>query len=1544
LPAIWPGLLWLGLLSSAWAQFPGDRGAATDGDDNVFFPADRTSLQRLAKAEELLADQRFDEAIRFLDEILQAPEDFFFRRSQAQRTYRSLRTEAQRILGTLPPRGRESYELQFGAQARKLLEQAAEAGDASKLADVSRRFFHTRAGYEATELLGTYQMEHGQPLAAALCFRRLIEAPAGAARFEPLLSVKLTVCCLRAGMISEAGDILNQLRKRDPSLTVAIAGEDQKLFSTGRSEPAWLAQSTTAPGDRLLGPSGWLMCRGSPARNAASAGGTPLLNRRWAVSCINDPRLEKLTEQVRESYVDQSIATLPDCQPLAVGDLIIARSVAGLVAIDFRTGKRIWRGPTDEAVKAVLDTQSVDRATADPSLLASWLDQRLLGDATYGTLSSDGRLVFCVEDVGTGLGADRMMTIIPANGRMRVQNSSGRSSNRLAAYEIASQGKLVWELPPDDRSDLAGAFFLGAPLPLDDRLYALIEIKGEIRLLALDSASGRVQWTQQLAVLEPGVVDTGVRHVAGLSPSYADGVLVCPTAAGAVVAVDLTTRSLVWGYQYPTAMQTNRMHFRGFPINNPIASSGGNDHWFDATLSLADGRVLLTPRDTPEEDDKHPELHCLDLADGKLLWKKPREDGMFVGVISKGKVLVVGRNSLRAYNLADGEPAWKADSVALPAGSLPSGRGFYSEGQYYLPLSTAEVVSVDLNTGRLAVRARSRSGEVAGNLLCYRGAVISQGATQIECFYQVDELKREVARRLQKDPVDPAALALQGELLLDEGQLGDSIARLRHSYGLAAQPRTRQLLVDALLEALARDFGAQRGAVPEIERLVDTPAERVRFLRALATGRQSLGELVPAFKTYMQIVNLGRPGEELDEIDRTLNCRRDRWVEARLAALRETALPADLAVMDRAIDERLKRATAEGTDGLRDFLAYFANHPLADEARELLLASLDSGAPAIDNGSLLERERLLRRLERSADPVRSRAATALLAKMFLDAGREEDAAGYYRRLAGPLADVKCLSGKTGRELVAELPPDAEIRQKLSDRDPWPTGLVRHEPLKGQPTPSFKSMPIEIRGPKGPYYARSSIELDMQQQSLIGRDGLGRERWRISLVDRSGDFSGRLNHGTNAISHARVDGHLMLVSLGTELVALDTIGTPGRQGPRVLWRHDLADTILSPVAIHGQPVNLPWNPRRFVATDNSRRTVGNTGPLTDSLACFQRQRTLVAVDPLTGHVLWTRSGIQPGSDVIGDEELLFVTAPGSQQALVLRSLDGSEVGRREVPTPDHRLAVLDRRVVVWEQTAGSQAVLKLRDVWENRDLWKYTFDSNAKPWPVDEEAVGVFDRQGHFVMISLADGKRTIDSHLTPEPALTEIFVFRTPTRDLLITSRPAQNRTNESIQPVPGGLGSATINGLVHGFDRHTGKHIYSTRIENMGLLLNQPADLPMLTFASQVQRASRLGQVSKALIKCLDKRTGRIIVDEQPAGPILSIEQSGDPERHQVILKTTRTSLRLTFTNEAWPTTKTDPAAAAGLPTRAGRTLLRGMQKWLEGQVPGADGPGPKP
>ena len=68
----------------------------------------------------------------------------------------------------MPREGRELYELQYGARARQMLDEALEAGDMERLAEVSRRFFHTRAGYQATFLLGLYHFDHGRPMAGAL--------------------------------------------------------------------------------------------------------------------------------------------------------------------------------------------------------------------------------------------------------------------------------------------------------------------------------------------------------------------------------------------------------------------------------------------------------------------------------------------------------------------------------------------------------------------------------------------------------------------------------------------------------------------------------------------------------------------------------------------------------------------------------------------------------------------------------------------------------------------------------------------------------------------------------------------------------------------------------------------------------------------------------------------------------------------------------------------------------------------------------------------------------------------------------------------------------------------------------------------------------------------------------------------------------------------------------------------------------------------------------------------------------------------------------
>src|SRR5687767_4744271 len=121
-----------------------------DGRPSQFLPAGRELKKRLARVNEAVEERRFAEAAGvlgefFLDEEL---EDYFV----DGRGNASLKGEAQKLLLGLPAAGRESYELQYGAEARKLLATAVEEMDDGKLVEVMRKYFHTKAGYEAAVL------------------------------------------------------------------------------------------------------------------------------------------------------------------------------------------------------------------------------------------------------------------------------------------------------------------------------------------------------------------------------------------------------------------------------------------------------------------------------------------------------------------------------------------------------------------------------------------------------------------------------------------------------------------------------------------------------------------------------------------------------------------------------------------------------------------------------------------------------------------------------------------------------------------------------------------------------------------------------------------------------------------------------------------------------------------------------------------------------------------------------------------------------------------------------------------------------------------------------------------------------------------------------------------------------------------------------------------------------------------------------------------------------------------------------------------------
>ncbi|HKD35162.1 MAG TPA: PQQ-binding-like beta-propeller repeat protein, partial [Pirellulales bacterium] len=807
-------------------------------------------------------------------------------------------------------------------------------------------------------------------------------------------------------------------------------------------------------------------------------------------------------------------------------------------------------------------------------------------------------------------------------------------------------------------------------------------------------------------------------------------------------------------------------------------------------------------------------------------------------------------------------------------------------------------------TGTFAARAKSRKGIIPGNLICYKGSVISLGIDSLYRFFQIEPLQKEVAAALAADPNNPVELANLANIELDEGKISPAITHARKSYDILSarlDPRaasSRVLLVEALLADLGRDFAAARGTVGELEKLVVLDGERTSFMRLLAQGLSQTGDHLGALDAYLRLIDLPGGQSEPEVVNSVLSVRRDRWIRARAAELYAAVTSEERAKFDEAVTERLGKAlAAKEAKDLRRFIAYFGFHPAADEARQQLFAQLKSEMA-------LERELLLEDLEHSPDAARRRAAVAQMASFLNDANKYDEAAIYYHRLETEFPNVVCISGKTGKQLVEDLPADSPIKRAVAQASPWPEGTVRREGSDVRFTRNIQQQrPFALawRGARPAIFDTVSIAFDQPQQTVVGRDGIGHERFRVS-INESGQRGLGFQPLSPDLNFATAQGHLLVVNLGNQVLALDTLRAQGT-GSRTLWQQELVE--LTPNPFNGQPpqtkeIRLPWGVTRHVPSVSAGgASLGVVGPLLNRCILVARGRDLTAFDPLTGEVLWSRRGIEPGSEVFGDDEAIVVAPPDSMKdgkTLILRSVDGEELGSRKIARADHRWAYCGRRCLWGRVERDGKLSFILSDPWKEKDLVLGTFEGGVKPALVGDEIAAFFEPKGHFLMVALDDGRKLIDTKLEAEPKLDNIGVERSPDQYLLFVNHAAAQPLDPS-QPISQALmgaggGLTPASGHIYAFDRSSLKPMWPApaAVENYYALANQGLDLPVLVLLRLQGRRTPGGGDTKPAILCLDRRNGRALLDppeldlNQPNN-FFTCELSGDRDRKTVTI-----------------------------------------------------------
>ena len=510
-------------------------------------------------------------------------------------------------------------------------------------------------------------------------------------------------------------------------------------------------------------------------------------------------------------------------------------------------------------------------------------------------------------------------------------------------------------------------------------------------------------WSQILGDATTSLRTEPLRRMQPAYLAYANGVIVCPTNSGAVVAVDTNARSLLWARFYGTPVdakadpempgfRAGRIRGGGLRMNadGSMSVPVPTDRWRAAAPMIVGTRLILAAYDSDR-------LQCLDLRTGETVWDVARDaDDLYVGGVAGNNVVIVGKKSIRAYPVQTPStrpgPVWPAVATGTPVGHGTVG----ADGLFYVPFVTTpdrldaadpQVWAIDVATGAVKAKTAFRRPLdpaddprlTLGNLVFHDGLMMSQSATELAAFPLLGPKRAEMLAKLAADPDNPDGLATRGELALDAGDLPAAVADFKKALTATApdavRSRVRQKLYGVYTELLRNDFAAGEPFLADYEALcavpvdADDPADRQRqldegvrrralYLAVVGKGREKQGRAADAVEAYRAFALVGDAKQLVSVPDEPSGqTRPDVWAQGRIDAVVRAAGPADRAALEAKLEAAAATAAAGPVAGLRAFVAGIGPAVRAGRMARLALAdkliALDDSDASRDAAAIL---------------------------------------------------------------------------------------------------------------------------------------------------------------------------------------------------------------------------------------------------------------------------------------------------------------------------------------------------------------------------------------------------------------------------------------------------------------------------------------------------------------------------------------------------------------------------------------------------------------
>lgn len=1435
---------------------------------------------RLRTALRDLDEDRLVAGLNGLQSIIDRDDDVFLR-FETQPVPCGAHALASRILGALPAQALATYETLYGKEAAQLLEAARSGANPDLLAGVVRRFYFTEAGFAAGNHLAAYWTDHGCNELAWSWWQRVLDEPAHSRRIRAIDRVQGAWCCQRLGNTNRACELLEPLGDEQ---TVTVAG---RKVSIGR-----LRTLLSQPANRTAANAGSQFASLNEDGHVSGSGSLPVLSRPlWRTTLAGEQsrHIETLA-QAWESF--QLLNGLPigtSQAPLVVGDRLVYRDYEGLRAIDVSSGKLLWHYPCASSLAREISTRQAVPGEGNPD--PHNVMRHVVGNSTLGALASDGNFVFAIDRIE----GDVAPAATPAPSGTDASPPSQRQSNELAAFDLAgaaSEIKPRWiaggrKTESGEARILAGHYFLGPPLPVGDRLFAVSEYNEVLYLSCIRSESGNLVWSQVVcSVPQPIAVDQQ-RVALVCTPVYGGGIVVCPTQAGVLVAVDSLSGKLLWAASHDDGEPQQRQHITAWPY----AARRRIGHAGYVNLPVIRGTSIVY---LPAHSDH---LSCLDLASGQTRWRVRREDleastaTEYVAAVSDESVVVVGRRKCRGLALETGSEKW---TVRL--GSSPTGRGVCLGENYFVPLDDGRVICLAVESGRATAAPTTPGALRLGNLAAGRDLIVSMGTREIAVYPQARNVLEHLETELAKAPLQAPRLLEVAELDLTVGRFDRAEKTLEEVLRLAAGAPEAARAADLLRELLSSrvalagrpvDCRQTEAALERLAHLSTTPEQRGRYLlerfresykrgdmpSALVAARElaaiDLGSLLeaagdPSRKAAPQVLAAGLFGRT-DQVQMAPF----RAFEMQIVA----DLPEALAAPDAAIARRLIRLCGEMAT--------------ADDPRLPLAAQL------ADRGRFQEAELVLLSCRESRQATTAGQATRMLAELWNRQGLYHDAALLLAEIGEQFAEIQVAPHHRGTTWLAAYPrenPAFEAYRRLTP-------------------PLWSGDGVTIV---------ENRTVSDELQAVYNGDGM-----QLVPTPRHSPFD-VLDNGRGA------EGIFSIVDRHTGRRYPETIHIPGRYfnpiGAQSGYLHHSHVGHFVPMGGVGVLYGVSLLERKLLWKTAPREIAGfkevvRVGPAGPGFCTFQHRQHLYVVDPVDGRILWQRDDLEAASGlmsepflgIIGDDKVLVVFSGNGANYTVYETANGAELrrGRLDVQTSMRMPRRAIGRRLFHFTTAADARRMRVWDALSDRFVLDEPADQIAESSAIEGIAPGtkvftfVHDREeaafvtttGRIRVVDIVTGQQQFEAAVQSELLEDVSFVRAFRDRDkyffnLQRSWLPGKAPAIAGYLVNDSSLPCVHVEGGLCAFDIKTRQMLWHQSLGKRSLLHQPHLPLPVLVSLCRIRKQDQ----SSLAVEVLDVRTGKSLASRDDLLSDRLLQTSYDRHGGVIELRGAKTAIRLEF------------------------------------------------